>query len=81
MKKRQYKVKIENGQIMPLEPFDLTSPKEGIIIFFENEIKDQDYDPSSLLDLVGIISEEPPYKGLTPELIDKVVYDEPENTN
>ena len=37
MKRREYKVKIENGQVIPLEPFDLTSPKEGIIVFFEYE--------------------------------------------
>lgn len=35
MSKKQYKVKIENGKIIPLEPFDLENIKEGMIIFFE----------------------------------------------
>ncbi len=35
MKRKQYKVKIENGNITPLEPFDLEDYKEGIIIFLE----------------------------------------------
>lgn len=41
MNKKQYKVRIENGQIIPLEPIDIENIKEGIIIFFEpfEEIK------------------------------------------
>lgn len=35
MNKKQYKVKIENGKIIPLEPIDLKNIKEGMIIFFE----------------------------------------------
>lgn len=35
MDKKQYKVKVENGHIIPLEFFDLNSPKEGVIIFFD----------------------------------------------
>lgn len=35
MRRKQYKVKIENGNITPLEPFDLEGYKEGIIIFLE----------------------------------------------
>lgn len=35
MKKKQYKVKIDNGQIIPLEPIDLGNIKEGMIVFFE----------------------------------------------
>ena len=46
MKKKQYKVKIENGQVIPLEPFDLQGTKEGIIIFFELEEGEKDpYSP------------------------------------
>lgn len=37
MKKRQYKIKIENGQITPLELIDIQEAKEGIVIFFELE--------------------------------------------
>ena len=37
MNKKQYKVRIENGQIIPLEPIDLESKKEGIIIFFDDD--------------------------------------------
>ena len=37
MKKKEYKIKIENGEIKPTEPLDLTNLKEGIIIFFDDE--------------------------------------------
>ena len=33
MKKKQYKVKYENGQIKPLEPLDMENNQEGIVIF------------------------------------------------
>jgi len=36
MKKREYKVKYENGEIKPLEPIDLNSPEEGIVIFMDD---------------------------------------------
>ena len=38
MKKKQYKVRFENGKIIPLEPIDLDEIKEGMIIFFDEEI-------------------------------------------
>ena len=76
MKKKQYKVKIENGQIKPLEPMDLRNIKEGIIIFFEEEFDNTDTDPKPLLEMVGSITAETDYEKLTPELIDSVVYDE-----
>ena len=38
MKKKQYKVKFENGKITPLEPIDLKEVKEGLVIFFDGEI-------------------------------------------
>ena len=77
MRKKQYKVKVENGKIIPLEPLDIKDIKEGIVIFFEDELKDPDYDPSSLMDLAGIIDAKPSYERLTPEIIDSIVYDEP----
>lgn len=76
MRKKEYKVKIANGRILPLEPFDLFNEKEGLIIFFDEEINKSDKDLKLLKELIGGINEEPPYEELTPELIDKVVYDE-----
>ena len=38
MKKKQYKVRFENGRITPLEPIDFKEIKEGLIIFFDEEI-------------------------------------------
>lgn len=38
MKKKQYKVRFENGKIIPLEPIDLKEVKDGMIIFFDEEI-------------------------------------------
>lgn len=38
MKKKQYKVRFENGKITPLEPIDLKEVKDGMIIFFDEEI-------------------------------------------
>ena len=52
MKKKQYKVKIENGQVIPLEPFDLDTPKEGIIIFFELEGSENVSDKSTAKSLL-----------------------------
>ena len=37
MKKKQYKVKIENGNIIPLESIDTGESREGIVIFFDKE--------------------------------------------
>ena len=78
MIKKQYKVKIENGQVIPLEPFDMQGTKEGIIIFFEYEdnLNPPQKNLESLKEMIGMVSEEPPYKELTAELIDKTVYDE-----
>ena len=45
MNKKQYKVKIEHGKIIPLEPIDLENVKEGMIVFlepFEEGIKKND---------------------------------------
>ena len=39
MKKKQLKVRIENGKIKPLEPLDIDEVKDGIIIFLDDEIK------------------------------------------
>ncbi len=38
MKKKQYKVRFENGKITPLEPIDLKEVKDGMIIFFDEEV-------------------------------------------
>ena len=38
MNKKQYKVKYENGQLTPLEPINFNEVKEGIVIFFDEEI-------------------------------------------
>ena len=37
MRRKQYRIKFENGSIMPLEPFDIEGYKEGIIIFLDDE--------------------------------------------
>ena len=37
MKKKEYKVRYENGQIKPLELIDLNSPEDGVVVFFEIE--------------------------------------------
>ena len=37
MKKKQYKVKIENGNIIPLESIDTGESAEGVIIFFDKD--------------------------------------------
>ena len=73
MKKRQYKIKVENGEIRFIDALDLTNVKEGVIIFFEEERQNN---PKSVLDMAGLISVKPPYKELTSELIDSIVYDE-----
>ena len=54
MKKKQYKVKFENGKITPLEPIDLKEIKEGLIIFFDDEIDPFEKDP----EIVGALSED-----------------------
>jgi len=51
MAKKQYKVKIENGKIIPLEPIDLVTSKEGIIIFLDEEVFEST--PKSLLKYSG----------------------------
>ena len=38
MKKKQYKVRFENGRITPLEPIDFKEVKDGMIIFFDEEV-------------------------------------------
>ncbi|OGI07176.1 MAG: hypothetical protein A3F80_05195 [Candidatus Melainabacteria bacterium RIFCSPLOWO2_12_FULL_35_11] len=38
MDKKQYKVKYENGKLTPLEPIRFNERKEGIVIFFDEEI-------------------------------------------
>lgn len=55
MKKKQYKVKFENGKVIPLEPIDLKEVKEGIIIFFDEEFGTFDEEKKETL---GILSEE-----------------------
>lgn len=42
MKKKQYKVKVENGQIKPLEQIDQDLIKEGIVIFLDDDFIDID---------------------------------------
>lgn len=37
MKKKQYKVKVENGNIIPLESIDINDVKEGVVIFFDKD--------------------------------------------
>lgn len=46
--KKQFKVRIENGKIKPLEPLDINNVKEAIIIFLDEDIK-----PNNLLDYSG----------------------------
>ena len=56
MKKKQYKVRFENGKIIPLEHIDLNEVKEGMIIFFDEEvgtIKNED-----VAETVGMLSED-----------------------
>ena len=51
MKKKEYKIKVENGEIKPVEPLDLTNLKEGIIIFFDDEdilVKDNENTTSKI---------------------------------
>ncbi len=63
MKKKEYKVKIENGEIKPLEPIDLANVKEGIIIFFEedsinkNSGVDKDNKIKSFESIAGLLSD------------------------
>ena len=38
MNKKRYKVKYENGQLTPLEPINFNEVKEGIVIFFDEEV-------------------------------------------
>jgi len=57
MKKKQYKVKVENGQIVPQEPIDLSKFNEGLVIFLDEELgifteqKDNDLTDAELLQL------------------------------
>ena len=37
MKKKEYKVRFQNGEIKPLEPIDIEGIREGKIIFFDLE--------------------------------------------
>ena len=37
MKKKEYKIKIENGEIKLFDAVDLSNIKEGIVIFFDEE--------------------------------------------
>lgn len=58
MKKKQYKVKIENGQIIPLEPLDIKEIKEGIIIFFDEELGTSVKKESTKKETIGSLSED-----------------------
>ena len=53
MKKKQYKVRFENGKIIPLEPIHLDEIKEGMIIFFDEEIGAE-----NTVETVGMLSED-----------------------
>ena len=63
MKRKEYKVKIENGEIKPLEPLDLSNVKEGIVIFFEplekiaNDNKEIEKKIKALDAVVGMLSD------------------------
>lgn len=37
MNERRYKVKLENGKIVPLESIEIDEVKEGVVIFFDEE--------------------------------------------
>ena len=52
MKKKQYKVRFENWKIISLEHIDLNEVKEGIIIFFDEEIGTE-----NVAETVGMLSE------------------------
>ena len=39
MEEKRFKVKFENGKIIPLEPINISEIKEGILIFFDFEKK------------------------------------------
>ena len=58
MKKKQYKVKFENGKITPLEPIDLKEIKEGLVIFFDEEIGSFEEEKKLTKETLGILSEE-----------------------
>ena len=76
MNEKRYKVKIENGNIIPLEPIDLNEVKEGFVVLFDTKenLKPKSKDHNPLKDMIGCISYSPSYKELTSEYIDKVVY-------
>ena len=58
MKKKQYKVKFENGKITPLEPIDLKEIKEGLVIFFDEEIGSFEEEKKLTKETLGTLSEE-----------------------
>ena len=58
MKKKQYKVKFENGKITPLEPIDLKEVKEGLVIFFDEEIGSFEEEKKLTKETLGTLSEE-----------------------
>ena len=58
MKKKQYKVKFENGKITPLEPIDLKEIKEGLVIFFDEEMGSFEEEKKLTKETLGTLSEE-----------------------
>lgn len=56
MKKKQYKVRFENGKITPLEPIDFKEIKEGLIIFFDEEVGTTK--KKNIYETTGILSED-----------------------
>ena len=60
MKKREYKVKFENGLIKPLEPLNIQNEQEGIVIFMD-ETEDTNLMNASKIEsfksIVGILSD------------------------
>ena len=76
--RKQFKIKIINGEIRFEEPIDLSNVREGIVIFFDEKEqirKVSDIDPLSKM--IGTIKEPLVPGGITPELIDKELYDRP----
>ena len=58
MKKKQYKVRFENGKIIPLEPTDLNEIKEGIL-YWKESLKENPNQPDLKKKLEEIEKENP----------------------
>ena len=57
MKGKKYKIRFENGKITPLEPIDLKEVKEGLVIFFDEEIGSFEQEKNMESEILGSLSE------------------------